>query len=207
MVIRMSGGRVAMARRSDAAVSPDRTATVTLGGGCPLLSATWVMPVSGARRLRSTSTASALSGETYNTRQRCLAGGMASRVSLSKAQRKAASVLPDPVGAMTNALSPAEIACQAPCCACVGAAKTSSNHVRVACAKLSSGSSGTELSCLAAPTVNGGGVTHQSSVMIAALGPKSTPGIRMSPGTVSPVTATPTAPTGASPTSQSRPTH
>jgi hypothetical protein len=33
VVIRMSGGRLAMARRSDAAVSPDRTATVTLGGG------------------------------------------------------------------------------------------------------------------------------------------------------------------------------
>ncbi len=121
------------------------------------------MPVSGARRLRSTSTASALSGETYSTRQRCLAGGMASRVSLSNAHRKAASVLPDPVGAMTNALSPAEIACQAPCCACVGAAKTSSNHVRVARVKLSSGSSGTELSCPAAPTEDGGGTPSQSS--------------------------------------------
>ena len=60
----MSGGRVAIVRRSAAGVSPDLTATVTLGGGWLSRSAVCVMPVKGARRFRSTSTASALSGET-----------------------------------------------------------------------------------------------------------------------------------------------
>ena len=64
VVMRMSGGRLTMLRRSAGLVSPERTPTVTLGGVWPTRSAVWVIPVSGARRLRSTSTASALSGET-----------------------------------------------------------------------------------------------------------------------------------------------
>jgi hypothetical protein len=64
VVMRMSGGRLANARRSSAGVSPVRMATVMSGGGSPSRCAACRMPLSGARRLRSTSTASALSGLT-----------------------------------------------------------------------------------------------------------------------------------------------
>ena len=64
VVIRMSGGRVERRRRSAGLVSPDLSPTVTSGKGVWSRSAVWRMPVRGARRLRSTSTASALSGLT-----------------------------------------------------------------------------------------------------------------------------------------------
>ena len=64
VVIMMSGGRVVSRRRSAALVSPERTPTRTSGTVTPSRWAVCRMPVSGARRLRSTSTASALSGET-----------------------------------------------------------------------------------------------------------------------------------------------
>ena len=64
VVIRMSAGRRANSRRSSAGVSPERMATVMSGGGSPSRAAACRMPASGARRLRSTSTASALSGLT-----------------------------------------------------------------------------------------------------------------------------------------------
>ena len=64
VVIRMSGGWVTSLRRSPAGVSPLRTPTVSSGTGWPSRSAVCRMPVSGLRRLRSTSTASALSGLT-----------------------------------------------------------------------------------------------------------------------------------------------
>ena len=64
VVIRMSGGLVASLRRSAVVVSPDRTPTATSAIAAPSLSAVCRMPASGARRLRSTSTARALSGET-----------------------------------------------------------------------------------------------------------------------------------------------
>jgi hypothetical protein len=64
VVIMMSGGRVTSLRRSAAGVSPLRTPTVTSGTVVPSRSAVCRIPVSGLRRLRSTSTASALSGLT-----------------------------------------------------------------------------------------------------------------------------------------------
>ena len=64
VVMRMSGGVVASWRRCCAGVSPDRTATVTSGTATPSRAAARSMPTSGARRLRWTSVASALSGET-----------------------------------------------------------------------------------------------------------------------------------------------
>ena len=64
VVIMTSGGAVTILRRSAALVSPERTPTRTSGSSVPRREAVWRMPVSGARRLRSTSTASALSGET-----------------------------------------------------------------------------------------------------------------------------------------------
>jgi hypothetical protein len=63
VVIRMSGGVRVNARRSSAGVSPVRMPTV-MSGGSPSRAAACRMPASGRRRLRSTSTASALSGLT-----------------------------------------------------------------------------------------------------------------------------------------------
>ena len=65
VVIRMSGGARAMRARSSAGVSPVRTATVRQAEAArPRSPRPRAMPASGARRLRSMSTASALSGET-----------------------------------------------------------------------------------------------------------------------------------------------
>ena len=64
VVMRICGGCAASDRRSAAGVSPERTATVTSGTGRPSRAAVAAMPRSGAARLRSTSTASALRGET-----------------------------------------------------------------------------------------------------------------------------------------------
>ena len=63
VVMRMSGGLLISFRRSSAAVSPVRTATAMSGSSRPRRCAACRIPVSGARRFRSMSTASALSGE------------------------------------------------------------------------------------------------------------------------------------------------
>ena len=90
------------------------------------------MPAIGVRRFRSTSTARALSGETYTTRQRSSFFGTGVNMIREVAARKAASVLPDPVGAKTSALSPFAIAAHPSRCAFVGASKVSANHSRTA---------------------------------------------------------------------------
>ncbi len=59
-----SDGRVANRRRSLAGVSPERTATSTSIGASPSRRAVSRIPIKGARRFRSTSTASAFSGDT-----------------------------------------------------------------------------------------------------------------------------------------------
>ena len=64
VVMRMSDGDLVNARRSAAGVSPERTATRMSGGSWPNRTAAWPIPTSGDLRLRSTSTARALSGET-----------------------------------------------------------------------------------------------------------------------------------------------
>ena len=64
VVMRMSGGVRPNRRRSSAGVSPERTPTVRSGSGRPSRVAACRMPASGARRLRSTSTASAFIGLT-----------------------------------------------------------------------------------------------------------------------------------------------
>ena len=64
VVMRISGGSCTRRRRSAAGVSPERTPTRMSGTSCPVRRAVCVMPISGARRLRSTSTPRALSGET-----------------------------------------------------------------------------------------------------------------------------------------------
>ena len=113
VVIRMSGGLVISSRRRPGGVSPERTPTLMAGAGTPSRSAMRVIPVSGVRRLRSTSTASALSGETYSTRVPAVGGRGSLSASRSMAHRNAASVLPEPVGAMTSVLSPSAMAAHA----------------------------------------------------------------------------------------------
>ena len=61
--MRMSGGRAINSRRRFGGVSPERTPTVMLGAASAAAVGDWAMPISGVLRLRSTSTASALSGE------------------------------------------------------------------------------------------------------------------------------------------------
>ena len=118
VVIRMSGGLPASRRLSSAAVSPERTATLISGSGSPRRWAAWRRPASGARRFRSMSTASALSGETYSTRQRWAgSSGAGAAARRSSAQRNAARVLPDPVGAMTRVCLPLLIDSHACTCA------------------------------------------------------------------------------------------
>ncbi len=64
VVIRKSGGRLSMAARSAAAVSPVRTATRMSGAVRPSPAATWAISASGRSRFWLMSTASALSGDT-----------------------------------------------------------------------------------------------------------------------------------------------
>jgi hypothetical protein len=64
VVMRMSGGVRRNRRRSSAGVSPDRTPTERSGSGRLSRVAACRMPARGARRLRSTSTASAFIGDT-----------------------------------------------------------------------------------------------------------------------------------------------
>ncbi len=143
VVIKMSGGLVVSRRRSSAGVSPERTATSMLGTGTPSRVAACRMPTSGERKLRSTSTASAFNGEMYNTRHRAvLSDGAGVEAMRSSAHKKAASVLPEPVGATTSVCSPPEIACHACCCASVGRANAEPNQSRVMAEKPASGSGG-----------------------------------------------------------------
>src|SRR5690606_23327924 len=68
----------------------------------PSRAAASAIPVSGTRRFRSTSTPSALSGETYSTRTPGWPAG-APNISRSRLARNAASVFPEPVGASKSA--------------------------------------------------------------------------------------------------------
>ena len=107
--------------------------TVTSGSVSPRRCAAWRIPASGERRLRCTSTVSAFIGDTYSTRQRRVASSGAGAVaSRSSAQRNAASVLPEPVGATTSACCPSATASQAPSCAAVAPSNAPVNQSRVA---------------------------------------------------------------------------
>ena len=64
VVISTSGGLLISCRRRAGEVSPDRSPTVISGADSPRCAATRAIPASGVRRLRSTSTASAFSGDT-----------------------------------------------------------------------------------------------------------------------------------------------
>jgi hypothetical protein len=109
VVMRMSGGRRFICSRSRCGVSPLRTPTASGWYVAPRRSAVAAMPVSGERRLRSTSTPSALIGEIYTTRQRSASAGTGANIRRLMALRKAARVLPEPVGASNKAEAPLAI--------------------------------------------------------------------------------------------------
>ena len=110
VVIRMSAGSRWNRARSIAGVSPVRTAIDGTWCASPRALARLAMPARGARRFRSMSTASALSGEMYSTRHRRSRSGTASNMSRLMHQRKAVSVLPLPVGARISVDCPRAIA-------------------------------------------------------------------------------------------------
>ena len=120
-----------------------RTATVGRRWTSPRAAASRATPASGAWRFRSTSTASALSGETYTTRSRSRFAGSGENMSRSMQDRNAASVLPMPVGARRSVLSPRRIGGQPSACAGVGREKVRANQARVAGWKPSSRSGST----------------------------------------------------------------
>ena len=107
VVIRMSAGSRWNRARSIAGVSPVRIAIDRQDVAIAPAAARLAMPASGARRLRSMSTARALRGEMYSTRQRWPAAGAGSNISRLMHHRKAVSVLPLPVGARIRVDSPA----------------------------------------------------------------------------------------------------
>src|SRR6187431_862678 len=130
VVIRMSGGVRRMRARSACGVSPVRRARVGTRRSLPRRRAACEMPAMGARKLRSMSTAKALSGETYSTRQRVSLGGSAEFISLSTADKNAARVLPEPVGESSNVDAPEMIAGKPSVWARVGAPSVDSNQSR-----------------------------------------------------------------------------
>jgi hypothetical protein len=69
-----------------------------------------------------------LSGDTYSTRQRAEACGTGSNIRRSSAARKAARVLPEPVGARQRALSPRAMTGQPSACTPVGASNDAGSH-------------------------------------------------------------------------------
>ena len=133
VVMRMSGGLVASRRRSAGGVSPVRTPTLNGRRRSPSRSAVRAVPTSGEVRFRSTSTPSAFNGEMYRTLVLAVpAAGAGVPARRSIAVRKAARVLPEPVGATTSVSSPRSMASHAAACAGVGASNDSSNHRAVA---------------------------------------------------------------------------
>jgi Luciferase-like monooxygenase len=82
----------------------------------------------------------------------------------SIADRNAASVLPEPVGARTSTLSPCAIAGQASSCARVGVWNVASNHASVAGLKVASGSLPTNTEVTVRPMEIGLGVDSRYSL-------------------------------------------
>lgn len=105
-----------------------------LGGGPePFDKMLWPISSSGVCRLRWISSLRALSGETYRT---CVSSARlpaaTCRSRRSMAVKKAANVLPDPVGTAISVLWPATICGQPHRCASVDSPNRSLNHVETA---------------------------------------------------------------------------
>ena len=116
VVTRMCGGVRRMRSRSAVGVSPVRTASRMPGSGSPIASRPARMPASGSCRFLRMSLDSAFSGEMYRTWTWSARLPCAKRSTTRSlmADRKAARVLPEPVGAAISA-------CR--CCAVTGQAR------------------------------------------------------------------------------------
>ena len=123
VVIRMSAGVRAKARRSSAEVSPDRMRDrdVRLRQAQPARG----LPDAGQRRAQVALDVDRQRLERADVEHPAaphrVVGQRVSAASRSSAERNAASVLPEPVGATTSVCSPSAMACQAPSWAAVGA--------------------------------------------------------------------------------------
>ena len=106
--------------------------------GCPARAARAAAPPARSRSAASAGSARCRPPGPSAARRRApgmrrfLSAGGGAAASRSIAHRNAASVLPEPVGAMTSVSSPLPIARHACACAWVGTAKAPSNHARVA---------------------------------------------------------------------------
>jgi len=140
VVTTMCGGRLRIALRSACGVSPVRTAVRISTSGKPVRSSSARMPSIGSSRLIRTSLDSAFNGDTYTTDvSSASVPATPSWTSSSIAARKAASVLPDPVGAAIRTLRPARMAGHASRCASVGCANVRSNQAVTAGWKICKG--------------------------------------------------------------------
>ena len=109
VVTRMCGGRLRIAARSRCGVSPVRTAVRMSTSGRPSRSSSARMPASGCSRLRGcrwTAPSAATRRPPAVASVERPPCSRPSRTSASIAARKAARVLPDPVGAAISVLSP-----------------------------------------------------------------------------------------------------
>ncbi len=129
VVTRMCGGWRRMRARSVCGVSPVRTAARIGASSSSRAASSRRMPSSGSSRFLRMSFDSAFSGETYSTVVSSASRpSSAARTSASMTPMNAASVLPEPVGALISASRPAPIAAQASSCTEVAASKRLSNH-------------------------------------------------------------------------------
>ena len=124
VVTRMWGGRLSIAARFAAGVSPVRRPTRIGGTSRPRSAASARISASGCSRFRCMSFESARNGEMYTTRISLVRDPCSeSWNSRSIAARKAVKVFPLPVGAAIRISRPATISGQPCCCGSVGPAK------------------------------------------------------------------------------------
>jgi len=124
VVTRMCGGLRRMRSRSAVGVSPVRTAARMPTSGKPMACSCAWMPASGSCRFLRMSLDSAFKGDTYST---CTVSskGPARPCTTSSlmADKNAASVLPEPVGAAISAWRRCEVTTQARACTSVAVPK------------------------------------------------------------------------------------
>ena len=133
VVTRMWGASRRIFARSLWVVSPVRTRARMHTSGNPDSSNSSRMPASGACRFLLMSLDSAFSGDTYRMRVSSASPPSSPRLtSASMTARKAARVLPDPVGALIRVWEPAPIACHARSCTAVAAGNWPANQLATA---------------------------------------------------------------------------
>src|SRR5882762_435385 len=125
----MWGGCLSIACRSDCGVSPVRSSVLTPTSGSPCSAKVARISARGSERFFWTSFDSALSGETYRTWISSRSSPFSPcRTNPSIAERKAANVLPEPVGAAMSTSPPSWMTGQARLWGSVGSAKRLANQ-------------------------------------------------------------------------------